>query len=232
MLRKARSYSEVYNDLDGEVVNLFRVLRGGRADELTEAIRLTPYAREEFLSSGPAAGDPVESARRLMVLSFLGFGSDGHNAAVPTGFRSNAHRNGTVPATDWAHLPESLRRITDRLRGVLIENRPALKVMDKNDRPDTLHYLDPPYPHATRTRKVRNSYKHEMYDSDHAVLLEKIKGLEGMVVLSSYPNGMYDRALRGWRKVERQSRADGARKRTEVLWINPAAARGIQGSLF
>ncbi|MYE01106.1 MAG: DNA adenine methylase, partial [Alphaproteobacteria bacterium] len=109
LLRKPRAYSEVYNDLDGEVVGLFRILRDPvQAARLAELLELTPYARSEFEAAYAACTCPVETARRLVVRSFQGFGADGHNADVATGFRSSATRNGTTPAHDWRNYPGEL----------------------------------------------------------------------------------------------------------------------------
>lgn len=228
LLRKPRSYAEIYNDLDVDVVNLFRVLRSDRAGELVDALRLTPFARDEFNQAYESAEDPVELARRLIIRSFMGFGSDGHNGSRPTGFRANSRRSGTTPAHDWANYPKYLRALIERLEGVVIENRPAIEVMAQQDSAETLHYVDPPYVHSTRStarNSTRKNYRHELSDADHVKLLDFLRGLEGMVVLSGYPHSLYDEALTGWRRIEREALADGARKRTEVLWINPAATR-------
>jgi len=230
LIRKPRSHGEIYNDLDDGAVNLFRVLRSARAQELIEALRLTPFARAEFELSYEDTEDPVEAARRLCARSFLGFGSDGHNKAVKTGFRSNAKRQNTHPAKDWTNYPDGLRAIIGRFRGVVIENRPAHEVMAQHDGPETLHYADPPYLPETRSDKSRrgkagyHAYSHELSAGGHAALLEFLKTLTGMVVLSGYPSAMYDDALKDWRRVEKKALADGAMPRTEVLWINPAAA--------
>lgn len=234
LLRKPRSYAEVYNDLDDDVVGLFQVLRSERAPELLAALRTTPFARVEFEQAYEISADPVEEARRLVIRSFMGFGSDGFNRGVTTGFRANAHRSGTTPAQDWANLPDALAFTIERLRGVVIEHRDAAEVFAQHDRPDTLHYVDPPYLPETRSQKARRAgggfhvYRHEMSDADHARLLEVLLGLKGMVVLSGYPAPSYDTALSGWARVERAAHADGARARTEVLWINPRAAARLQ----
>lgn len=226
LLRKARSYAEIYNDLDVSVVNLFGVLRGPRAAELVEAIRLTPFARDEFMAAYQDAADPVERARRLIVRSFMGFGSNGHNRS--TGFRANSNRSGTTPAHDWASYPDALAAVIERLRGVVIENRDACAVMAAHDGAETLHYVDPPYVFSTRA-DLSKDYAHEMTDGDHVRLLDFLQTLKGMVVLSGYPHPLYDQRLEGWRRIERAALADGARKRTEVLWKNPAAS---QPSMF
>lgn len=236
LLRKPRSYGEIYNDLDSEVVNLFRVLRSpADAERLVWSLRITPFARDEFALAYEWALDPAEQARRLVVRSFMGFGSDGHNRLVTTGFRSNANRAGTTPAHDWMNYPDALEMTVERLRGVVIENRPAIKVMAHHDSPETLHYVDPPYLPTTRSQKSRKSgeryhtYTHEMSAADHYELLQFLNGASGMVVLSGYPAPLYEEALTGWERHEREALADGARPRTEVVWLNPAcvAARAL-----
>ena len=233
LIRKPRSYAEIYNDLDDDVVNLFRVMRSDQASKLVRDVIHTPFARTEFLESYQETPDPVERARRLIIRSFMGFGSDGF-AGRATGFRSNSNRSGTTPAHDWSNYSDALEKTIWRMDGVVIENKPALEVMAAADGPDTLHYVDPPYVHATRARASRKNYRHEMTDADHAELLAVLKSLKGMVVLSGYPCPAYEAELGGWERAERVALADGARERTEVLWINPAAqARrmNVQASL-
>lgn len=237
LLRKERAYAEVYNDLDREVVGLFRVLQ----DEVTTArllrlLEMTPFARDEFQRAYEPTEDPVERARRLVIRAFMGFGSNAHASSAKghrsTGFRASSSRSGTTPARDWAGYPEALLAIVDRMRGVVIENRDALVVMAHHDRADTLHYVDPPYVHATRARSNRYDVKWRMYavemsDDEHRSLLSFLDNLQGRVVLSGYPHPIYDNALRDWRRVECRALADGARERTEVLWINPACAAAL-----
>jgi DNA adenine methylase len=105
-----------------------------------------------------------------------------------------------------------------------------MDVMMKHDTPDALHYVDPPYMAETRSDKGRrggvlyHAYRHELTDADHARLLDGLKALTGMVVLSGYPAPLYEKALADWHRVERPSLADGARPRVEVLWLNAACA--------
>lgn len=229
--RKPRAEAEVWNDLDAELVNLFSVMRDpARAAKLTALLRLTPFAREEFHAAYSPARSGVERARRLIVRSFMGHGSDGASGTYRTGFRANSNRSGSTPAVDWVNLPDSLDHAIKRLMGVVIETRPAIDVMAAHDGPLTLHYVDPPYLAETRTRANRRAdnggvYRHELTDADHAALLDFLCTLQGMVVLSGYPSELYDGRLIGWRKIERAALADGALKRVEVLWLNPAAAK-------
>lgn len=225
LLRKPRSYAEVYNDLEDGVVNLFRVLRDPRqAEDLEQAIRLTPFARDEFLESYEPTEDPIERARRTVIRSFMGFGSGSNNETRKTGFRSNSNRSGTTPARDWVTWPDSIKEFTDRLQGVVIENRDADEVMQAHDSPETLHYVDPPY--VRETRKSFGAYKCEMDTGDHEALAEYLHSVEGMVILSGYRSELYESLYSDWTTVEREALADGARKRVEVVWMNEAAERG------
>lgn len=218
LMRKPRSYAEVWNDLDGDVVNLFRVLRGPDAHRLVDMMRLTPFAREGFEEAYQPTDDAVERARRLLIRAFQGFGSNGH--ARKTGFRANSNRSGTTPAHDWVNLPDNMLAVIERLQGVVIENRDAKRVMAAHDGPDTLHYVDPPY--VMGSRDGGRDYNHELTDEQHIELLAFLQTLKGMVVLSGYPHPLYD-GLTGWTRRTKTALADGARKRTEVLWINPMA---------
>lgn len=230
LLRKQRSYAEVYNDLDQDLVNLFEVLRDEEmAARLVRAVELTPFARDEFARTYIPSRKRVERARRLIARSFMGHGSNAANIERSTGFRADTNRTGTTPADNWADYPPALARIAKRLRGVVIENRPALSIIDRFDRSDTLIYADPPYVHSTRSaKKVRgalyNAYRHEMNDEQQHELLDCLEAAKGYVVLSGYANAIYDGRLKHWKRVERETMADGARARTEVLWINPRAA--------
>lgn len=231
LLRKERSYAEVYNDLDGEVVNLFRVLRNpAQARELVRLVTLTPFAREEQAGSYILADDPIEQARRMLVRSFMGYGT-GSALHRKTGFRNNATRPGTTPAHDWMHYPAALEAIIERLRGVVIEHRPALDLVEIFDEPLTLFYCDPPYVHETRSAaNVGDVYKHEMTDDQHRELAAALHAVRGAVVLSGYRCDLYDELYADWRRVDRATHADGARDRVESLWLSPRVA--AQPSLF
>ncbi|WP_300573513.1 DNA adenine methylase [Phenylobacterium sp.] len=224
LLRKPRAYAEVYNDLDDDVVGMFRVLRDPvSAEQLVASIRLTPFARIEQVEAYEQSTDPVERARRLIVRSYMGFGSNGTHRK--TGFRANSNRSGTTPARDWANYPDPLAAVAERMVGVTVENRDAKAVMAAHDGPATLHYVDPPY--MPETRDKGGDYAHELTADQHVELLQFLRTLGGMVVLSGYPSPVYEGLLADWTRVERKALADGARARTEVLWINPAATRAL-----
>lgn len=231
LLRKPRSHSECYNDLDGEVVNVFRVLQSPRrAAQLRRMVALTAYARAEYADAFAPSDHPVIRAHRAIVRSLMGFGSAAINAKYLTGFRAQSRQSGTTPALDWSHWPDAVPAYVERLRGVCIESRPALEVIAQQDAPDVLFYVDPPYLHSTRGNNVgvRQKYTVEMSDDDHRALAASLRAARGMVVLSGYPSDLYDRDLfADWHRVARGALADGARERTEVLWLNAAAVAAM-----
>lgn len=227
LLKKPRAYAEVYNDLDGEIVNLFQVARDAGA-ELLRRVELTPYARREFDLSFKPSEDPIERARRTLVRASMGFGGNltrPNRDQTPqrTGWRTYTQKNRrSTPAGDWRNWPGSAPAILDRLRGVVIENRDAISVMQKHDSSDALHYVDPPYVHSTRgfdCGRSARGYRFEMNNGEHTALAEFLRTLKGAVVVSGYASLLYEKLFAGWKRMERRSFADGGRPRAEVLWM-------------
>lgn len=222
LIRKERCKLEVYNDRDGEIVNLFRVVRD-QGPELLRKVGLTPFAKDEFELSYHSSEDPVEQARRTLVRAGMGFGSTGPSSGIKTGFRKSAKRRGTHAANDWDGQPDNLQRILNRFRGIIIENQDALKgnFMPYYDAPETLFYVDPPYVNSTRVwRGGKDAYKHELTDHDHRQLAWALRKLRGKVIVSGYPSPLYDELFAGWTKATKEALADKAAKRTECLWMN------------
>ena len=224
LLRKARTYAEIYNDLDSELVNLFRVIRD-HGDDLKNRLQLTPFSRDEFNLSYEPSPDPIEQARRTIARSFMGFGSNAHNRK--TGFRSFARLQSASPAHDWNNYPDAVTSIMERLRGVVIENRPATDLILAQDSIDTLFYIDPPYVKSTRT-DTADDYRFEMTDLEHKDLAEILHGIDGMAIISGYPCDLYSELFSGWMRTEKIALADGANPRTECLWINPACQKALE----
>lgn len=234
LIQKPRAYSEVYNDLDGELVNFFRVVQDSvLRNRLIEACVLTPYARAEFDLAWQPSDDPIERARRLVVRAQMGFGSAGATKGT-TGFRIDTKREYETAQHVWAQFPSTLATLGLRMTGVMIENRPAIEVIQAHDTPDTLLYLDPPYVHETRCRVSSGSdrgYRHEMTDDEHLALIDVLQSVSGMVILSGYPHPMYDEELEGWIRYDKKARISGGRGtsiRTECIWINPACQQARQ----
>lgn len=237
LMQKAPSESEVYNDLDNDIVNVFKVLRDqDQATELARLLTLTPYSRAEFeLAYTDAPESPVERARQTIIRAQMGFGSAGATKGK-TGFRQDSARKYGTAAQLWAEYPKSIQQFCQRLQGVLIENRPAIDLISGHDRPDTLFYVDPPYVLDTRVSDGNRFYRHEMSDDDHIQLIETLKTAAGLVVLSGYSSDLYQDLLPDWDCYSTTSRISAGRgtgTRTECVWLNPACAEiQKQQSLF
>jgi DNA adenine methylase len=233
LMRKPPASAEIYNDLDSRIVSMFRVLRDPiLGPELNRQVALTPYAREEHERSYEDCDDQLEQARRTIIRGMMGHGSRGATSAHRTGFRT-ARRRGIHAAADWASYSAALAATIERLRDVLIERRDACAVMQEFDGPECLHYVDPPYPAATRTTNltgVGRAYAHELTDADHRRLADVLRALTGYVVLSGYPCDLYDRELYpDWQRFETGTLADGRIARTEVVWLNAACTKALRG---
>lgn len=217
--QKAPSSIEVYNDLDGEVVNFFRVLRE-RPEDLLRAIHLTPYSREEFQLAYEPTEDDVERARRLYVLSRQGRGSCRKQHNTGWRFEKVLSRGQGLPR-EWSQV-DHLEDTVARLKQVMIERDDALAVIDRFDAPGTLFYVDPPYVHSTRGPSSLWEYQHEMSDDDHRRLAEALHGLKGMAIVSGYHSELYSEIFAGWRMVQRETTTDRGLAATECLWLSPS----------
>lgn len=233
LLRKPRDgvKAEIYNDLDDEVVNVFQVLRDpALAARFKEQCELTPFARKEFLLAYEPmpAGDPVERARRTVARSFMAYGTT-HRRTSRTGFRASQIQRNSSSAADWSTWPAQIHAYVERLRGVVIECRPAIECIAQQDSPETLFYCDPPYPRSTRTSlrghgRKDGAYAFEMTDDDHRELALALRTIQGKAIVSGYACELYDDELyHGWKRVKLPTVADKAKPRTEVLWISPNA---------
>ncbi|PAD69912.1 DNA methyltransferase [Bacillus sp. 7586-K] len=216
LFSKHRSKLETVNDLDGDIVNLFRVIRE-RPDELAHAIRFTPHSREEYYNSYLEAEDEMERARRLIIRLWQGRGG---KTSHRTGWRSMIEMNGPLPGKEWLRFPEKIAVVAERLVGVQIENQPAAELIKRYSRKNVLIYADPPYLMDTRTT---TSYKHEMTEDEHAELLDVLDKHPGPVILSGYTHPLYDEKLSHWRRETHRAKAEGGASREEVIWINPIA---------
>lgn len=221
LLRKPRSKIEVYNDLDEEIVGLFRVLQDAhQCQRLIRLLRRTPYARAEFERAFQSTADPVQRAQRAIVRAYQSFHHEALFNPKKTTFADARHRAGnSCKAHEWASYPRHLVQVCRRLQGVVIERRDALQVIRAQDSRDTLFFVDPPYLPSTRSK---SGYRCELTEAEHVALLQQLRAVKGRVVLAGYPSTLYDRTLADWQRVQRPHRAAGSeRQRTEVLWISP-----------
>jgi len=225
LLNRAPSPVETYNDLDGEVVNFFRVLRDEK-DALIEAIGLTPFSREEFglaCKLEPTLS-PLERARRFYVRARQVRTGLAQTASLGRWANcketSRAGMSGVI--SRWLGAVEDLPAIAVRLLRVQIENRPAIDVIRLYDSPRTLFYCDPPYVHETRGDF--KAYGYEMTDQQHRELSAVLNRVKGMVAVSNYQCELIDNLYPTprWMKTVSAPRTNHATKgrRVEVLWTN------------
>jgi len=183
--------------------------------------------------------DPLERARRTVVRSHLAHGTGGARLDRPTGFRTDGITATTNVAGEWAELPDALLAIVERFRGVNIESRPAVELVRRYRGDKALIYLDPPYLPAARSTKSRkpderyHTYAVEMTVDDHRELLAACSESDAMIVLSGYPDPLYDDLLPSWTCRRTAARAHRNSPRTECLWLNPPAVDALSaGPLF
>lgn len=222
LLRKPPANVEVYNDLNQEIVGAFRVLRDpDQAKRLAELLRATPCSEVEFRECYAPSDDPVEQARRTIVRGMQGHGSTGCSGGKKTGWRRGVRPRGKASSADWSGIWEHVADWADRMRGVFLECRPADEVLKRWDRPDALHYVDPPYPASTRTSQSGvDGYAHEMDDGAHAALSIVLRAMRGTVILSGYACPLYTELFGDWHRVDRPALADHGAARVECLWSN------------
>jgi DNA adenine methylase len=224
LLNREPSPVETYNDIDGEAVNFFRVLRN-QTDELIRLVGLTPFSREEFYVAVSPADRPlpeVERARRFFVRARQARTGLAQTASLGRWANcKNTSRAGMSGAVSrWLGSVAGLSEIALRLLRVQIENRPAEEVIRVYDDPRTLFYCDPPYVHETRGDG--SAYRFEMDEGGHRRLAAALQRSRGKVAVSGYRCDLMDFLYRGWRRFDAPAkRCHSIKKmRQECLWMN------------
>ena len=223
LLQKPRSPLETYNDLDGNVVNFFRVLRDS-PNELIRKIRLTPWARAEYELSLEPCEDDVEQARRFYVALHLG---------IPGSMRTTAGQ--LRFAVDYTRCPytpilyrETIEFVVARFIGVQIDQRDVCECVSKYDHPSALFYVDPPYVGSERSNP--NVYFEEWDDADHTRAAALLRTCQGYVVVSGYACGLYTKLYEahGWQRFDKEAQTNSGGKRLESLWLSPRTVEALQ----
>lgn len=239
LMAKPPSQGEVYNDIDEEIVDVFRVLRvKSKAEKLERLLRLTPFSYVEYRKAYQKSKDPVENARRVIFRSFASIGSNGVTRAY-SGFRGLKNNETAVTsAQEWSGYPDFIGAFTERLKNVVIECRDYRTLLEIYDRPDTLFYFDPPYLIDTRNKSNR-LYRYEFKKQNkktekktdeqwHRELAAEIMKLEGNVIIAGYASPLYAQLYEGWQRIDRSTTAQNGKARVESIWISPK----IQPMLF
>lgn len=220
---KPRSNIETVNDLDGNVVNLFEWIKKD-PERLAHEIYYTPYARqvyEDVFSVVPE--DSFEKAVNFYIRCNMGHGFRTNGEKV--GWKNDVQgRERSYASQDWRNLPEKIMQAAERLRGVQIDNRPALQLIPRFNFENVLIYCDPPYMLRTRHGK---QYRCEMDDEGHEALLDTLLKHKGPVLISGYETELYDDMLAGWNRYEKEAYSQVNTKKKEVIWANYEP--GLQG---
>ena len=220
---KAPVTQEFINDIDGNVINFFRVCRE-HPDELAELLYFTPYSREEFSaieephtgSSIILSDNPIENARRFAIRCFMSFGS---KLGERSGWRYCKTSRGSTPSRAWANLPYVIYEVAERLKNAQIECSQALELIKRFNTDEILIYADPPY--LLKTRKQNKLYRCEMNGEDeHIALLNALLSHKGPVIISGYDSELYNNMLSGWVTAEKRTQDNTGSMRTEKLWMN------------
>jgi DNA adenine methylase len=226
LLNRDPSPVETYNDIDGEVVNFFRILREQK-DELLYSIGMTPFSREEFMTAIRTNGNwknlsPLERARRFFIRARqvrTGLAQTASNGRWANCLNtSRAGMSGAV--SRWLGSVEGLEYISTRLLRVQIENDKAINVIKRYDSSATLFYCDPPYPHESRGDS--KAYSYEMTNHDHIELATVLLNVKGKVAVSGYDCDLMNKLYRGWKVHKEKSKKAMSIKqdRQEILWTN------------
>lgn len=228
LLRKKRAPFEIYNDLDGEMVNFFRVLRD-QPEELSRRLHLTPYSRQEYDLAHEPATCPIERARLLFIQSWQGFGGP-RKTMKSWKFQ---RKGGTITRSDivedFLRASGQLAAVVSRMKTVQIEHDDALKVIARFDTQETLFYCDPPYPAETRNaRWMKRAYTLEVDGQFHSHLADQLRRIDGFAVVSTYPNPAYDELYAGWVRVERTQQTMNKTIAKELLYLSPRTSEALQ----
>jgi DNA adenine methylase len=172
LFHKPPSEVEVLNDLDGELVNFYRVCQH-HYEELIRYFSFMVRSREWFAllkSTDPKTLTDVQRAARHMYLLKNSFGGLVRNPNYSVNIAQ-------PPSFNLERLPEIIERSHKRLLRVQIESLPYEEILARFDRPTTLFYLDPPY-------YDRELYNYNLKPEDFQTLAERLKPLQGKFVLS------------------------------------------------
>lgn len=225
ILRKPRSKEEVFNDLDQDVANVFRVLQEtAQRKQLCYRLEYTPYSRFQFTHCIEVVhsneSDSVRRAWAFLVCAICGFTGRAPSLSQAGGFAVNLH----LPTSRrWERISDNVNAVARRFRRILVESRTWQKIIERHDGLDTFIYADPPYVAATRVNK--KMYTNEMSNAQHRELLESLNCTKAKVMLSGYPHPLYEELLEHWRRQEFNVNCTISPKRkkprrTEVVWLN------------
>ncbi|MBV6394967.1 MAG: Modification methylase DpnIIA [Anaerolineales bacterium] len=178
---KPPSDVEVLNDIDQELVSFFRVVKE-KPEELIASFEWELVSRVEFkrlAELDPSKLTDIQRAHRFYYLIMAGWGGELKYPRFQTSVSDGGHGNRLIGALET--LKERLAPVHTRLKTVIIENLDWRICLDRYDKPNTVMYIDPPYPDNGA------NYFHNMRDwKEHHELAERLHKTECKWILSSY----------------------------------------------
>ncbi|MEZ4519930.1 MAG: DNA adenine methylase [Chloroflexota bacterium] len=181
LFAKPPSDVEVLNDIDGELINFFSVVRD-RPEELIASFDLALVSRavfEDLASRDTSSMTEVERAHRFYYLIMAGWGGESNYPRFQTSISDGGHGNRLIGALKT--LRKRIDPVHDRLKTVIIENLSWEKCVDRYDNEKTVMYLDPPYPGNGI------NYKFNMRSwEEHQALANRLAQARCKWILSSY----------------------------------------------
>ena len=227
LLAKEPSIAETVNDLDGDLVTFWRVLRD-RPEELERVCSLTPHSVDELALAVNRSGvSDLEVARRVFVVltqhrahSLAPRSAGGWRRTLKPSART------TVPRTLSAQAAR-ISAVTERMTGVSIENEDALNIIRRYGRePSVCIYADPPYLGETRGKGGGYGID-QMEEEFHREFAAACNEAKSSVVISGYDSALYAELFVGWERMDMTTRpTQSLDRKMEVLWSNrPFAAQ-------
>lgn len=221
---------EVLNDLDGDLVNMFRCLQDKELfEDLRHRLVHTLYSRAEFaraLEVLEKGGDDIVSKAWAFFVA-KNQSVSGLSKRVGNWSRVFVGSGNIAYTTNrWIMRLSMLDDFHKRLLRAQIDNRDALEVIRYWDNPNAVFYIDPPYHHATRSVGQTNVYVEEADHEHHKRLVSVLLACKGAVVLSGYDHPVYDALVRcGWRKIQISTACHAAVRGRSSGLIGAGAAR-------
>ncbi|MCR4529817.1 MULTISPECIES: DNA adenine methylase [Acinetobacter] len=175
LFKKTPSYGETINDINGDLINLYRVFKY-HPDALVKEFETQLICRDEFLrarSEESKSLTDIQRAARFYYLLRTCYGARIHNPS----FSSHTIRPGNLKLGE--DLREFLQTIHQRLQRVTIENLSYDQLILQKDHKDMLFYLDPPY------YQCEKYYGNDIFSRDDFIKLRDIlKNIQGKFILS------------------------------------------------
>ena len=205
LFKKEPSTTEVINDLDGELVNFWRIVQNHLLAFL-EYFKFAVVSRKMFELENrkdPSTLTDLQRAVRYYYLQRLGFGGKTSGRTFGAGAARPMNLN-------LLTLEESLLDAHQRIQRVTIENLDACKCIEKYDRKDTFFYIDPPYYHTSQ------DYDRPFEDADFVRLYEALKAIKGRFILSLNDHEDIRKMFKSFHQVKLATKYSSGNSRTRA----------------